>query len=92
MQNGDAIMLPRDRLTQKAVILLLKQMSFDCIGETLAMALHGLHVSDISGYLMISAKALWHDITWESIPGSPFRFYFSSRQEERTWACLANSV
>ena len=33
------------------MILLLKQVSFDCIGETLAMALHGLHVSDVSGYL-----------------------------------------
>ena len=44
-------MLPHDRLTQKAMILLLKQVSFDCIGETLAMALHGLHVSDVSGYL-----------------------------------------
>ena len=75
-------MLPHDRLTQKAMILLLKQVSFDCIGETLAMALHGLHVSDVSGYLTISAKALCRNITWESIPDSAFHFYFSSRQGE----------
>ena len=50
--------------------------------QWLFMVLHGLHVSDVSGYLTISAKALCRNITWESIPDSPFHFYFSSRQGE----------
>ena len=33
--------------------------------------LHGLHASDVSGYLMVSTKASCHDITCESVPGSP---------------------
>ena len=38
----------------------------------------GLQVSDVSGYLMISAKSSCHTITCESIPGSPPPFLFFS--------------
>ena len=38
----------------------------------------GLHVSDVSGYLLVSAKSSSRDITCESIPGSLPPFYFSS--------------
>ena len=39
--------------------------------ESTSRLLRSLHVSDISGYLIVSTKVLCHDITCESIPGSP---------------------
>ena len=47
--------------------------------------LHGLHMSDVSGYLMVSAKASCHDITCESVPGSPPPFLFFCQDKGRAW-------
>ena len=40
-------------------------------------------MSDVSGYLMVSAKSSCRDITCESVPGSlpPFLFFVGARGE-----------
>ena len=40
-------------------------------------------MSDVSGYLMVSAKSSCRDITCESVPGSPppFLFFVQARGE-----------
>ena len=47
--------------------------------EYFTAVLCGLHVSDVSGYLIVSAKSSCHDIMCESIPGSPHLFLFFRR-------------
>ena len=54
--------------------------------------LRGLRVSDVSGYLMVSAKASCHDITCESIPGSPPPFLFCAGAREEPGNEAWNSI